>query len=76
MADAKETVQAKLNRWTEVRRILGPEACHTISEACRHMAEQYRKDMIATHMDETDRVSTQFHKQAKACEEVVHYLEL
>ena len=50
--------------------------CHTIAEACRLAAQQYREDMVATHMAQTDRVSTQFHEQAKRCEEIVEMLEL
>lgn len=71
-----EEFQKKMNRWLKVREILGPEMCHTISEACRHMAEQYRKDMVATHLPQSDRVSEHFHEQAKKCEDIVEHLEL
>lgn len=69
-------VQAAMNRWNKVREILGPELCHTISTACALAAKQYREDMVASHMPETDRVSDQFHRQAKECEEIVEHLEL
>lgn len=75
-AESVDIYQKKINRWNEVRRILGPELCHTISTACALAAKQYREDMVASHMPETDRVSDQFHKQAKECEEIVEFLEL
>ena len=71
-----EDYQKKMNRWNKVREILGPAMCHTISTACALAAKQYREDMVASHMPETDRVSDQFHRQAKECEEIVEFLEL
>lgn len=74
--EARRRYEAQQFRWNEIRRLLGPEACHTISHACRIAAEQFRKDMEVAHMPQTDRVAEQFHRQAKECEDIVERLEL
>jgi hypothetical protein len=73
--EQRRKAEAEYQRWLAVKTNLKPEERNAIIGACRHMAEQYRKDMVATHMPESDRVSDQFHKQAKLCEMIVDILE-
>lgn len=74
--EARRKYEEQQKRWNDIRQLLGAKHCHTLAEALRVAAEQYRKDMEATHQEETARVSSQFHKQAKDCEALYERFEL
>lgn len=67
---------AKDKRWRDINTLMGPEDRHTIACALKLAAEQYRKDMLATHMPHSDRVSEAFHQQAIDCENIAERIEL